>query len=181
VTGKRSWWIEPRGGRTIAGPDDLFEFSDWVVGFTKGELERTGHVASGIFFHRASGGWIAMVAGFSDRDGKARLWKELARLVGEARYDAYVFVGEAWQAPEREAAPDGSIQHAPSRRDMLMITAEASDGRLRSWQVPFRYEGDHVVLEATREEALEIGFSEPIRRIWVKRGGSAHEWAQGAP
>jgi hypothetical protein len=103
---EREWRIAPGGGaRRIAGHDDPFAFAEWLSSRARGVLQRDGEHASMVFFHELSGGWVVHLIGFSDLAGKTRLWEELASIVSDAGYDAFVFVGEALSAPGAEAGP----------------------------------------------------------------------------
>jgi hypothetical protein len=168
VTNDASWIECDEGGPArVPGSADALHFGEAIANHARDVLARDGTHASMMFFHIPSEGWWhVFLVGFADAGGKVRLWQELGELASKAGYDAFVFVGEAWSADERDVQDSVNVRDAPSVGDELLVVAEAKDGATGSWVTPFRRTADEVELGPTHDEHIHFRSAGPIRAAW---------------
>jgi hypothetical protein len=143
-------------------------------------LQVDGYHLSFALLRKADGQWTPVAFAPEDQLDKYLLWHHVASLVQKHRADAVLFVGEFWAAPVPRPGkpPPIDLEHAPGRREQLIVFVETAAGVRRAWMTPFHHRLGRVILE---ERYVEDDFVppmlEPVREVW--RSGFDTSQAEG--
>lgn len=129
------------------------------------------------FFHLyADGRLVSLVQGDTEtRATKYALLREIAEEVLRYNADAVLDIAEAWQAPFDELRHGGEAQHAPSRREVLVITVARKSGACLQLVTPFTRD-NHGAIHFEQTVSSSVPFPPyltPVAEAWGLTKASA--------
>lgn len=120
-------------------------------------------------FHLVTTEGIRLLHGEAeDRPTKYTLMRHVAEEVRRFGATAIIEVGEAWMAPLDQLGPDMQPEHAPGRREVLVVTVASADGTCIQHTTPFARIGERdIAFEETVTSTQ--GWPEylhPLAEVW---------------
>jgi len=143
---------------------DPFELTPQYLRMARAILAKDGNHAPMVLLRNPEGRWVVQMLLPEDRQDKFLHWRRLARDVEVYRYDAYIFISEAWMY--QLEAPGQTVES--ERREALVATAEAADGRVRHWVLFFHRKNGKICFDEEHVDEGVPGFSAPVREVWSR-------------